>query len=73
MSNETQTETLNVEGSLLEVEGNIFNVLAYFSNQARQQGIDEEKVKAVRDQVYSSKSYDEALCIIMDNMSDGGM
>ena len=46
-------------------DGNIFNLLGITSRALRRSGQKDEAMK-LQEEVYASKSYDEALSIIMD-------
>lgn len=55
----------NVKVKLIGADGNIFNLVGIASREMKKQGFNDE-AKAMCDKVFQSKSYDEALCIIMD-------
>jgi hypothetical protein len=51
---------LQIEGQ----DGNIFAVLGAASNVLRKAGVKKEKIEDMRERVFNSESYNEALAII---------
>ena len=53
------------ECKLLGEDGNIFNLVGITSKTLKRAGMTEQ-AEEMQNRVFSSKSYDEALCIIME-------
>lgn len=53
------------ECKLIGEDGNIFNLMAKASKVLKDNGMEEE-AKRMCDEIQSCKSYDEALCTLMD-------
>ena len=50
---------------LVGEDGNIYNLIALTSRVLRKAGQEDNAIE-MKNRIYESKSYDEALCIIMD-------
>ena len=60
-----------VKLNLVGLDGNVFNLMGHFRRAAHRQGWTTAEINVVIDQCKNSKSYDELLCVLMDNTEPG--
>jgi len=53
---------------IIGADGNIFNLIGIANRSMRKAGIENSVITDMNNQVYQSKSYDEALAIICDHV-----